>query len=130
MKFARKTKKGIALSTEAFFSLLAVLVLLNALLLTRNALAPDYSLLYGYQLVQDVFEVSEKNGAMKKFVEGRGEAEFEKIASEIGACLIASSKNKKIEANCNKTNYSQVVSASRVVVLKDSFEKVEIGLKR
>lgn len=127
---ACKTRKGIIFSTEAFFSLLAVLVLLNALLLTQNALTPKYFSLYDYQLVQDVFEVSEKNGAMKKFAEGSGEEEFEKIAREIDVCLVVSSAAKKIEANCNKNDYSSVISASRTVVFSDSFEEVEVSLKR
>ncbi|MBI5159055.1 hypothetical protein HY992_02955 [Candidatus Micrarchaeota archaeon] len=131
--------KGILFSMEAFFSLLAVLVLLEFVMLSQNALALKYESLYAYQLVQDVLEVGEKTGAMQNFAEftegnalagAKAEKQFKEMAEQIDACITISANGKEIKANCNQKNYSFTISEERIIALNRGFERVQVSLKK
>lgn len=131
--------KGLFFSLEAFFSLLAVLVLLEFVLVSQNALALKFESLREYQLVQDVLEVAEKTGALKDFAEyaggnalagGKARKQFNEMAGLLDVCLEITANGKKIEANCNKKQYTSTTTEERITALSNGFEKVQVSLKK
>ncbi len=123
---------------EAFFSLLAALLLLSFIPLTYDSQEFSRASLLEYQHANDVAEVLwaagdyEKIGDWAEGDEASGYVVRERlggIAKETNLCIVleVKGKNKKIEVNCGETG-NEVTVISRTIVGKEGIYEMMISV--
>lgn len=128
---------------KAFFSLDSLIGLFLSLILSSLLLTSFYqshSLLYKYQLAEDLAEVGVNQNnfrfLLKKFCEGDVfsreslVAEYSKIISFLGDyCLVIRAGKNELEVNCISSGIKSEITVERTLFLENTFVRVFFSLR-
>lgn len=106
MRFAQSSR-GIVMSIEALLSLVSLIAVLAVLPVTDNAYEPGYGIVYKYQVLEDVMEISAKKPSLDVGV----------VSLELGYCV-------EIDGQGCSCENKESVSTTRIVPSGAGFRRI------